>query len=386
MRPKRVKSVPWINFRFQHFINIILIHRCLTEHEQVICGLETGNDGPLQVREGGISGRCVFATAAIAKGDWLCEYKTTRVFSLSEKAAVEEEYDLNNEVSYIVEIGFPVPNEGHLCWDATRKYNQLGRYMNHEKRANAKISAPCNVRGKWRIGFVACREIAEGDEVVWDYRVRDQVLSSCPLVVDVEKTPTMEGGRGDSTEVEEEEKKGGESGEAQKMKKKVGLAPHRSNDNISFCMCPICKSGPHKKISNHLAQTHHLSAKQRAKYLGPNRIIATPKQMKAKISRPTLPARKSERTIQSIFEAMRSPQVLPVGTPSPVRVAGEEVARSHSESPDSSDSPPPLPQSSWCQFDTFTSPDRCWSKLQVQATGLLLWLSPQSLQDHLLPP
>ena len=44
VRPKRVKSVPCISFRFQHFINIILIHRCLTEHEQVIAGLTTGND------------------------------------------------------------------------------------------------------------------------------------------------------------------------------------------------------------------------------------------------------------------------------------------------------------------------------------------------------
>ena len=61
VRPKRVKSVPCISFRFQHFINIILIHRCLTEHEQVIAGLTTGNDAPLQVREGGISGRGVFA-------------------------------------------------------------------------------------------------------------------------------------------------------------------------------------------------------------------------------------------------------------------------------------------------------------------------------------
>ena len=34
VRPKRVKSVPCISFRFQDFINIILIHRCLTEHDR----------------------------------------------------------------------------------------------------------------------------------------------------------------------------------------------------------------------------------------------------------------------------------------------------------------------------------------------------------------
>ena len=211
------------------------------------------------------------------------------------------ENDLNDEGSYIVETGFPVPNEGHLCWDATRKYHQVGRYLNHAKRANAKISAPCNVRGKWWIGFVACRDIAEGDEVVWDYGVRDQVWSSCRLVDGVvQKTPAMEDGRGESTEESSEgEAKGGASGEAEKEKETVGLAPRRSKEkNITYCMCPICKTGPHKKIINHLAQTHHLSARQRAQYLGPNRIIATPRQMQVKKSRPTLPARKSQRTIK----------------------------------------------------------------------------------------
>ena len=162
----------------------------------------------------------------------------------------------------------------------------------------------------------------------------------------MQMTPAMEeGGRGESTEESEEEAKEGASGEAEKEEEKVGLAPPRSKEkNVSYYMCPICETGPHKKISNHLAQTHHLSSRQRAQYLGANRIIATPKQMQVKKSRPTLPARKSQRTIKSVFEAMTSAQVPPVGTPSPVRVAGEEVASSSdsesSESPSRSPSPP----------------------------------------------
>ena len=80
VRPKRVKSVPCISFRFQQFINIILICRCLTDDEKVMQGLTTGQDAPLEVREGGICGRGVFATGEINKGSWLCEYRTTCVF------------------------------------------------------------------------------------------------------------------------------------------------------------------------------------------------------------------------------------------------------------------------------------------------------------------
>ena len=83
-----------------------------------------------------------------------------------------------------------------------------------------------------------CRDIAEGDEVVWDYGVRDQVWSGCRLVEGVvQKTPAMEeGGGGES----EEEAKKGASGEAEKDEEKVGLAPPRSKEkNVSYCMCPI---------------------------------------------------------------------------------------------------------------------------------------------------
>ena len=75
----------------------------------------------------------MFATEHIPKGSWLCEYKTTRVFKRSELEHVKKEYELNNEGSYIVESAYPVGKEGHLCFDATRKYHQFGRYFNHAR-------------------------------------------------------------------------------------------------------------------------------------------------------------------------------------------------------------------------------------------------------------
>ena len=85
---------------------------------------------------------------------------------------MEQEYDQNDEGSYIVKAMYPVPQFGKQCWDATRYYLQLGRYMNHAKSLNAKMTKPYFVRKKGTIGFVACRDIEAGDEVVWDNGVR----------------------------------------------------------------------------------------------------------------------------------------------------------------------------------------------------------------------
>ena len=51
-----------------------------------------------------------------------------------------------------------VKDAGYLCFDATHKYRQIARYMNHAKSPNAVISKQYVVRGKWRIGFLAIRD------------------------------------------------------------------------------------------------------------------------------------------------------------------------------------------------------------------------------------
>ena len=177
-----------------------IFYRFMTKKERVISGLSTGHDAPLIVREGGIAGRGVFAEAAISKGSWLCEYKATKIYPPSEKPTYEEMYALNNEGCYIVESAYAVPNVGKLCWDATRCYNQIGRYMNHAQHSNAEMTQPVYVRGKWRIGFTAIRDIEAGDEVVWDYKIRDEEWTACRLVggvvrkesLQIESTPSMD--------------------------------------------------------------------------------------------------------------------------------------------------------------------------------------------------
>lgn len=105
------------------------------------------------------------------------------MFPCHEEEKYSEEYDANSEGSYIIRSPHPVGTGPRLCWDATRHFNQIARYMNHAKKANAKPTHPIFIRQKWRIGFTASTDINEGDEVVWDYGVRGEVeWGSCKLV------------------------------------------------------------------------------------------------------------------------------------------------------------------------------------------------------------
>lgn len=173
-----------------------MVRRCLTKQEKVLHGLTTGQDAPLVVRHGGIAGRGVFATASIEKGAWLCEYKASETFPASQYSEKMAVHDLNRvEGSYIVGCQYPIPGVGKLCWDATYYPHQIGRYMNHAQRPNAELTAPVFVRDKWRIGFVATRDIGVGDEVVWDYIERSEVWSGCRLVQGEVKEKTEKRGR-----------------------------------------------------------------------------------------------------------------------------------------------------------------------------------------------
>lgn len=115
----------------------------------------------------------MFATGKISKGQWLCEYKGA-TYPRKEMEKYIDEYDKNNEGCYIITSKHPVGGGTRLCWDATRHLHQYGRYINHALQPNAILTSPLYVRGKWRLGFLAVKDIAVGDEVVWDYGVRGE--------------------------------------------------------------------------------------------------------------------------------------------------------------------------------------------------------------------
>ena len=126
----------------------------------------------------GDKGRGVVATNTIPVGSFLCEYKTgTPPYPRKQRAAKEAEYIHNNEGCYILEVQC---RDGRwLCFDATRRTQQYGRYMNHTSAslANAKPLPPFLVNGKLRVGFVTIKPIKTGDELLWDYGVSPQGVS-----------------------------------------------------------------------------------------------------------------------------------------------------------------------------------------------------------------
>ena len=257
--------------------------------------------------------------------------------------------------------------------------------------------------------FLACRDIGVGDEVVWDYGVRGEDWSGCQLVGGVVKTATeirgrgskrareVEGGQesegGGEPEGRQESERGGEpegrqeseiggepegrqesegggepeggqesegGGEPVEKAKEArhdgaGLGkPPTKKKKQKLCMCPICHSGPHVKISNHLIQKHHiLDKKERDRYLRDNRIIATPAQMVAK-TRSSIPVRRSQRTITCFLKGKESAEgqadVVEVESsdsegydPLSSRTTGRATPRPPSPTPPSPTSPSPTP-------------------------------------------
>lgn len=128
----------------------------------------------------------MFATGNISKGQWLCEYKGL-VYPRRDMKAHIDQYDKNGEGCYIITSKHPVGDETRLCWDATRYLHQYGRYMNHAQHFNATTTTPQYIRGKWRIGFLAVRDIVAGEEVLWDYGVRGEEEQGMCQSVDEEK-------------------------------------------------------------------------------------------------------------------------------------------------------------------------------------------------------
>ena len=65
------------------------------------------------------------------------------------------------------------------CFDATRRLNQFGRYMNHTPGSMANATpVPRLLEGRLRVGFIATKYIQAGEEITWDYGVRGELWLS----------------------------------------------------------------------------------------------------------------------------------------------------------------------------------------------------------------
>ena len=191
---------------------------------------DAGMEADLEVGDAGRRGRGVFAKTDIEKGTYLCEYRTTRVYHPNKKDKYVKEYELNGEGCYLLETCY----KPKLVFDATRCFDQIGRYINHSSSGgNCCYWRPLYVRGKYRVGFVATRHIRAGEELYYDYGVRGLDWMS--------KSPVKE-----------------------------RRATHKRKRRIPrHCPVPDCHvSKPLLKLSQHLKQSHcSLSASERQKYL-----------------------------------------------------------------------------------------------------------------------
>ena len=58
-------------------------------------------------------------------------------------------------------------------FDPTMRPNAVGKFINYAaKGANVTLFPPIETRGKMRIGFVALKDIHQGEELFFDYGYR----------------------------------------------------------------------------------------------------------------------------------------------------------------------------------------------------------------------
>ena len=201
----------------------------------------------------------------------ICEYKTSNVFEAKKRPEVEARHERNGRGCYIVETKHSVPGFGQLCFDATERFHHLGRYINHvPKGPNARLTRPFEVRGKVRIGFLALRDIPEGEDLCYDYG--DQSGG------DWMRQGRLVEGRVVAGDTVEEAVEALAVPQTNPKKKK----PHR---NMYYCPLPQCAEREcMEKIANHVHQFHDLHGLEGRRVLN-QKIRATKAQEKERLKR-----------------------------------------------------------------------------------------------------
>ena len=101
-----------------------------TLKEKIIDSLNRDLQAPIEIRDAGEKGRGVFATEDIPSSMYICEYKTTNVYNTDKFIRKQREYETNEEI--FATITFKVGRTSYY-YDATRRFNQMGRYINHSR-------------------------------------------------------------------------------------------------------------------------------------------------------------------------------------------------------------------------------------------------------------
>ena len=110
------------------FFHAIHIRRPLTPKDIALKGLNGGKSAPLEIVSIKGKGNGIVALAPISKGSFITDYKYSVLHtSLKAKMKAEQDYIVNEEGCYILEARM---NNKTLYFDATRRFNSYGRYVN----------------------------------------------------------------------------------------------------------------------------------------------------------------------------------------------------------------------------------------------------------------
>lgn len=147
--------------------------RVLTPLEIAIQGLMSHQAPPVVIKEAPGKGRGVFATAPIRKGQYVMEYKTEKIYRREDRVEQERQYAENGEACMVFDVQ---TSEGWYTLDATRRFDTVGRLMNHAPARVATVIPfkPLQIKEKLRLAFLAARDIETGEELTWDYGCRPE--------------------------------------------------------------------------------------------------------------------------------------------------------------------------------------------------------------------
>lgn len=129
--------------------------------------------------------RGVMVTKPIKKGTFICEYKGKLIKSMSEAKKLVKKYDRENKGSYMYYFKW---NNVSYCIDATPEDDTLGRLINHSRKApncKTQVYQKIGKHSKPHLIFIALRDIAENEELLYDYGETDKkTLEANPWLVD----------------------------------------------------------------------------------------------------------------------------------------------------------------------------------------------------------
>ena len=119
-------------------------------------------------------GRGAIAAKNFKAGDFICEYAACVKPKKASLANDENRYSSLGLGCYELDAC----HEGQwYTFDATGTINDPGRYINHASRnTNLIVKKPVYMTGRLRIGFVAKRNIVAGEELFYDYGIRDKEI------------------------------------------------------------------------------------------------------------------------------------------------------------------------------------------------------------------